>query len=194
MEWAVPIQKIDASKIQVGSLQKTAKPITSLSYSDGTFHFQHLNILLPPLPVKEYDATTGKLVLNLSEFKSTSQRLFSVQETILNTVYHQQKQWFSDSDRSPDQIQSLFQPFVENDLLHLYCPLQTQEKKYGLSLWKEGSWKKLTVPGLFQKGDLLRVGLRLQGISFQMNVNTGSWTGRFRVQHRIFCMYHCNKS
>jgi hypothetical protein len=90
-------------------------------------------------------------------------------------------------------IQALFQPFLENDSLHLYCPLQTQEKRHSLHIWKEGEWKRLVVAGLIQKGDSVRVALRLQGISFQLHPTSLSWTGRFRVQHRIFSLYHCSK-
>ena len=190
MEWSIPIQKLEVGKVTTGALQRNTKPLTPLSYKDGAFDLQHLNILLPPLSVKEYDIQTGKLILNLSDNLQTSAKLSALQETLLSTVYHQQRLWFGDSNRSREQIQTFFQPFLEQALLHLYCPLQTQEKKHFLNIWKGGKWQRLLAPDLIQKGDIIRVGLRMQGISFQMNPTTNVWTGRFRVQHRIFCIYH----
>lgn len=192
MEWSIPIQKLEVGKVYVNPIQKTLKPICSLSYKDGPFSLQNLNILLPPLPIKEYDSASGKLILNLSENIQTAAKLFALQEYLLATVFLQQKLWFPESNRTKEQIQNLFQPFLEDTYLHLYCPIQIQEKKHSLYIWKNGEWTCLSSPGVIQKGDIIRVGLRMQGISFQLSPQTSTWTGRFRVQHRIFCIYHCN--
>lgn len=191
MEWTIPIQKLEVSKIQVGSLQKLAKPLSPLSYSDGPVVFQSLNILLPPLLVKDYDTTTGKLLLSLTESPATAAKLSALQGSLLQSVFMNQKQWFPESNRTKEQIQSFFQSFVESSCLHLYCPLQNQEKRHNIFLWKDNTWNRLSSPGLIQKGDSIRVALRLQGISFQMNTSTNTWTGRFRVQHKISCIYYC---
>lgn len=192
MEWTIPIQKLELSKICPGLFQNTLKPLTPLEYKDGTTNFKHLNILLPPLTIRDYDVATGKLILHLPEQSAIYQKLIALQDSLLLLVYQHQKTWFSDSNRTKDQIQHYFQPFVEGNSLQLYCPLQSQEKKFFLHIWKEGEWKKLVSPGLLQKGDTIRVALRLQGISYQTNGQSGSWTGRFRVQHRIMCIYHCS--
>lgn len=192
MEWSVPIQKLEVSKIKIGLLQKSLKPLTPLSYVDGPFTLHHLNILLPPLTIKEYDSQTGKLVLHLQDSNPTLQKLSALQDSFLQSVFMNQRQWFPESSRTKEQFQSLFQPFLENNNLHLYCPIQTQEKKHFLHVWKKGNWNVLSAPGLLEKGDTIRVALRLQGISFQTNPVSGIWTGRFRVQHRIFSIYHCS--
>ena len=193
MEWSIPIQKLEVSNIKTGLLQKSLKPLTPLSYIDGPFSLQHLNILLPPLTIKEYDVQTGKLVLNLQDSLQTYQKLSALQDTLLQAVFQNQRQWFSESSRSREQIHAFFQPFLENTNLHLYCPVQSQEKKHFLHVWKQGSWNVLSSPGVcIEKGDTIRVALRLQGISYQMNQSSGTWTGRFRVQHRIFSIYHCS--
>ena len=191
MEWTIPIQKVEVSKIQVGSLQRLAKPLSSLSYSDGPMVFQHFNILLAPLCIKDYDTQTGKLILSLSESTATAAKLSALQGSLLQSVFTNQRQWFPESNRTKEQIQSLFQSFVENNNLYLYCPVQTQEKRNSIHVWKDNTWNKLAGPGLLHKGDSIRVALRLQGISFQMNPSTGVWTGRFRVQHKISCIYVC---
>jgi hypothetical protein len=193
MEWTIPIQKVEVSKIQFGPLQKSFKPLTPLSYADGPIVFQNLNILLPPLPIKEYDSSTGKLILNLAESPNTAAKLFALQDSLLNAVYTNQKIWFGDSPRTREQIQNYFQSFVETTSLHLYCPLSSQEKRHTISIWKDNQWKKFESTGLFAKGDSIRVAMRLQGISYQMNASTNVWTGRFRVQHKIICLYSCPK-
>ena len=129
MEWTIPIQKLEVNKIQVGTLQKSLKPLTPLSYADGPIVFQNLNLLLPPLTVKEYDSTTGKLLLGLTESPSTAAKLLALQESLLQSVFTNQKQWFAESMRTREQIHSSFQAFLENTCLHLSCPLQNQERK-----------------------------------------------------------------
>lgn len=191
MEWSIPIQKLELTKILPGPLQTMGKALTPLEYRDGPFALKHLNILLPPLIIREYDSSTGKLSLHLPEQSAILQKLLALQESLLLLVYQHQKSWFSDSNRTKEQIQHFFQPFVEGNSLQLYCPLQTSDKKYFFSLWKSGAWSRLTAPGVLQRGDVVRVALRLQGISYQTNTTSGSWTGRFRIQHRIMCMYHC---
>jgi hypothetical protein len=191
MEWSIPIQKLELPKILPGTLQTTGKALTPLEYKDGPFALKHLNILLPPLTIREYDATTGKLTLFLPDQSAILQKLLALQESLLLLVYQHQKSWFPESSRTKEQISHFFQPFVEGNNLQLYCPLQTSDKKYFFSIWKEGAWSWLTAPGVLQRGDILRVALRLQGISYQTSPQTGSWTGRFRIQHKIMCMYHC---
>jgi len=192
MEWTVPIQKLELQKISPGVLTTTGKPLTPLEYKDGPFHLKHLNILLPPLLIKEYDTNTGRLVLLLPEASPILNKMMALQESLLMLVFQHQKSWFSDSNRTKEQIQGSFQPFVEGNHLNLYCPLQAQDKKYFLHIWKEGVWSRLNTPGTLQKGDIIRVALRLQGISYLTNPTSGSWTGRFRIQHRIMCIYHCS--
>jgi hypothetical protein len=53
MEWTVPIQKLELPKITPGALSNIGKPLTPLEYKDGPFHLKHLNILLPPLVIRE---------------------------------------------------------------------------------------------------------------------------------------------
>lgn len=194
MEWTVPIQKLELSKITPGTLQTLMKPLTPLEYRDGFVTMKHLNILLPPLMIRDYDAGTGKLTLHLPEQSAIYNKLVALQESLLLLVYQHQKTWFPESNRTKEQIQNFFQPFVEANSLQLYCPLQSNDKKYFLHVWKDGVWKKLVSPGLLQKGDVIRVALRLQGISYQTSQSSNSWTGRFRVQHRIMCMYHIASS
>jgi hypothetical protein len=196
MEWLLPLQKMEVGKVHVGNLNRGTKLMAPLAYMDGSFSMPHLSILLPPLPVKEYDPNTGKLLIQLSDSLMTSSKLLALQETLLGAVYLQQRNWFSQSQRSPEEIRSFFQPFLDRDILHLYCPVVVQDKKTPggnqIEIWKKNVWHKGVRPGLLQKGDVIRIALRLQGLSFQSQNGLTEWTGRFRIQHKIISILHCS--
>ena len=68
MEWCIPLQKLEVSKVQIGSLYvqnvkgtKDKKPLAPLAYIDGQSVFQSLHILLPHLTVESYDPLNGRL-------------------------------------------------------------------------------------------------------------------------------------
>jgi hypothetical protein len=196
MEWLLPIQKMEVAKVHIGGLNRGIKLMAPLAYMDGSFCMPHLNLLLPPLTVKEYDPHTGKLLIQISDSLLTSSKLLALQETLLGAVYLQQRNWFSTSFRTPDEIRTYFQPFLDRDVLHLYCPMIVQEKKAPgagqIEIWKQNIWHKGVKPGLLQKGDFVRIALRLQGLSFQSQNGTSEWTGRFRIQHKIISILHCS--
>lgn len=186
MEWSIPLQKLDVTKIHPCPLQKSQKPLTPLSYIDGPIHMQQVNILLPPLIIKEYDLQTGRLILQVNS--DSLLKLTSLQDTLLGIVCKNQGSWFQNQPKTKEELKSLFQPFLENGFLYLYCPLQTQERKYIINIWKDGIWNPLYMPGDLRKGQTIRVGIRVQGISYQTNTASGVWTGRFRLQHRLYCI------
>ena len=47
MEWAIPLQKLELGKVQIGNIKNYDKMIAPLAYFDGTNTFNNLNILLP---------------------------------------------------------------------------------------------------------------------------------------------------
>ena len=67
MEWAVPLQKIDVNKINVGQIRYGEKPLAPLAYYDGPIRLPSVNILLPALLVKDYDPQTGRLKLSIQD-------------------------------------------------------------------------------------------------------------------------------
>jgi len=44
-------------------------------------------------------------------------------------------------------------------------------------------------PTFLQPGDLVRVALRIQGLSFHTHPTFGTWSGRFRLQHKIMALF-----
>ncbi len=197
MEWVIPIQKLEVGKVTIGNLLAGLKPLVPLSYKDGHVQFPCLSLLLPRLLVKAYDARTGRLDISLKENPQALQKLQAIQSTLLSAVLQYQVSWFGQEARSFQELQRLFQPMVEGDILHLYCPLTTHEKK-GLQdsiiiFRKEEGGKIESYQGMraqfLQPGDFVRIALRIQGISFHNHPNVGEWTGKFRLQHRIIAMY-----
>jgi hypothetical protein len=203
MEWVIPLQKLEVNKVQTGTFMNGMKPLAPLYYMDGETQFPSLAILLPALPVKIYEPDTGKLVLSLASGSSASMnKLQALQNSLLMYVYNNQGVWFNQARRDFAELQQLFQPMVEGDLLHLYCPVSVQDKKSGgvdsIVVYRTDASRTdgSTVvgsqgvrPHFLQPGDSVRVCLRIQGISFHNHPAYGEWTGKFRLQHKIIALY-----
>jgi hypothetical protein len=192
MEWTIPLQKLEVAKVNVGAFLNGTKPLVPLAYVDGQIHFPALNILLPPLPVKFYDPQTGKLDVSLKESAGAQQKLVALQKTLFQLVVNQQSNWFGKQSKSQEDLNELFQPMIENDTLHLYCPVTIQEKRTGaesILVYTGNTIVKGVRPGHIQPGNTIRVAFRLQGISFHNNPVNGQWSGKFRFQHKILGIF-----
>jgi hypothetical protein len=203
MEWVIPLQKLEVNKVQMGTFIHGVKPLVPLSYVDGDFQFPSLSLLLPHLIVKSYDPQSGKLALSLRDASSVHNKLQALQAVLLSAVVLQQTSWFNQPKRDLAELQALFQPMIEGDVLHLYCPVSVQDKKNGgvdsiMVYRSEKGGPVLSSHGLrpayLQPGDSLRVSLRIQGISFHNHPTFAEWTGKFRLQHKIIALYIAKKS
>lgn len=192
MEWAVPLQKIDVNKINVGQIRYGEKPLAPLAYYDGSIHLPSVNLLLPALLVKDYDPQTGRLKLSIQDNTAVLHTLSSLQESLLKIVFQKQSEWFPGSRKSSEELHVFFQPFVENNIINLYCPSAVTGNT-SIPIWKNQMWSKGVSIGSIVKGDMIRVCLRIQGISFQHNLEADIWTGRFRLQHKILHVFCCPK-
>ena len=197
MEWVIPLQRLEVTKVQLGPLIIGPKPLASVSYIDGQTQFPSLSILLPHLVVKSYDSNTGKLALILQPVQAL-QKLQALQSTLLSYVYTQQAAWFNQEHREMAELSRLFQPMIEGDVLHLYCPVSVQDKKSGgvdsIVVYRSEKGGPIQAhqgvrPTFLQPGDLVRVALRIQGLSFHTHPTFGSWSGRFRLQHKIMALF-----
>jgi hypothetical protein len=191
MEWCVPLQKLELNKISVGSLitrvNREKKPMVPLSYVDGQVTMPVLTILLPHLIIDSYNPANGRLELAMMTNWIAS-KLTAIQTSLLEVICASQVAWFGTSKFSREEVYRLFQPMVEGNKLHLYCPSTLQEKRKGMNgirIWRDGMWVEDVQPGFLTRGQIVRVTLQIQGMSLQMGVNDTSWTGRARLQHRI---------
>ena len=101
MEWQLPIQKVEISNINIGSpwareLKKeyAQKPMAPLSYFSTHFRMPFVSLLFPPLPVLEYNPTSGRLVLDMTETSLASIKLSTFQDTLVNAIVYHQYAWF----------------------------------------------------------------------------------------------------
>jgi hypothetical protein len=193
MEWAIPIQTFTPNHVRLGSFHPTVKHIIPLSYQEGPYTFTSLNILLPTVHVKSYEPATGRLVLSLQANHSTQQKLQQFQELLITSVTRNQKQWFpGEAEKGAREIRDGFQPFLDGNALHLYCPIHSAAHNE-IQYYSGGvGWTRGTPPpglGGFAVGAPIRLALRIYGISFHQHPLTKAWTGRFRLQHRIVAMY-----
>jgi hypothetical protein len=203
MEWVIPLQKLEVNKVQMGSFINGAKPLVPLSYVDGEIQFPSLSLLLPHLTVKSYDPQSGKLALSLRDSTGVQNKLQALQITLLSAVLAHQSAWFNQPRRELPELQALFQPMIEGDVLHLYCPVSVQDKKNGgvdsiMVYRSEKGGPVLSSHGLrpayLQPGDSLRVSLRIQGLSFHNHPTFAEWTGKFRLQHKIIALFIAKKT
>ena len=190
MEWTIPIQTLDTSKVCISTMTKGQKPMAAFSYKDGELQFHSLSVLLPSLVVKSYDMETGKLALSLSGHQAVLNKLTELQKIILDTTKANYRSWFAgESERSYHDIVSAFQHLVSNGAVHLYCPLVNTGSFNEIQVYSAGAWSRGCSSSLFTPGKQLRIAVRFQGISFHQHPITRAWTGKSRVQHRILAMY-----
>jgi hypothetical protein len=195
MELSLPLQKLEITKIRLGSLSsrpnREKKPMIPLAYMDGQLVMPILTILLPHMTVDSYNSANGRLDL-IIDSAWIGAKLNSIQSSLLTALSQSQNSWFGKVEFTNQDICTLFQPMIEGNKLHLYCPSTLVEKRKGsgvIKLWKDDSWIEGVRPGLLAPGQRIRVALQLQGISLQLGTTDNEWTGRSRLQHRVLCIY-----
>ena len=119
MEWSIPLQKLEVGKVQIGEIQHNEKSLVPLAYFDGQNSFSNLNIFLPKLKVEEFDETSGKLIISLTNSKICDAKLNALQSTLLGAVFIQQHVWFPEIFYTHESLNNLFKPIVDNGLLNL---------------------------------------------------------------------------
>jgi hypothetical protein len=195
MEWQLPIQKVEIGNINIGSPwvrnaqgenhSYIQKPMAPLSYFGTQFRMPFVSLMFPPLPVIEYNPTSGKLILDMFDSSLASIKLNTLQDTIVNAIVYHQAGWFK-SEFSKDDIIRGFQPIIQDNHLHLHCPLSGQEHLRSIPIFKDGVWKKSFSVDDLKLGTRIRVAVKIHGISF-LNRNDADikWSGKCRLQHRI---------
>jgi hypothetical protein len=184
MEWLIPTQTLQVENIQLGTLIQTSKPMVPLAYKDHDIHFSSLSVLLPCLPIKSFDKTTGQLVLSLAGSTAASTKLTTIQEMLLSAVSLNYKDWFP-SRKTPMDTKIGFQPMIRGNEIHLYCPVHN-EIMQSVPFFCDGEWASEGIQkDRLESGMRIRVAIRIQGISFLLLQNSDMWSGKYRIQHKI---------
>jgi hypothetical protein len=197
MEWQLPIQKVEIGNINIGSpwarlghgesRDHVSKPMAPLSYFGTQFRLPFVSLLFPPLAIAEYNAATGKLVLDMSDSNLASIKLNTLQDTIINAIVYHQSGWFK-TEFSKEDIAAGFQPIIQNNQLQLYCPSDssagTSATVRSIPFFKDKGWNNAFSAEELKAGARVRVAVKIHGISFLLGP-TGQWTGRCRLQHRV---------
>ena len=183
MEWLIPTQTLQVENIQLGTLIQTSKPMVPLAYKDRDIHFSSLSVLLPSLPIKSFDKTTGQLVLSLGE-STAATKLNTIQEMLMAAVSLNHKEWFP-SRKTPVDTKIGFQPMIRGSEIHLYCPVHN-EIMQSVPFFCDGDWHAGGIQkDRLESGMRIRVAIRIQGISFLLHQNSEIWSGKYRIQHKI---------
>lgn len=194
MEWTIPAQSFISDYAHISPPSIHQKLTAALGYVDPTEHvtFPWFSILLPPLPIKSYNSDTGKLILSLVGVPAILANFIALQTRILQTIQSNYTTWFpSEPQRCLEEISASFQPLIQNNCIHLYCPLHTVGSFNEISVYSDSSWSKgIIPPSLLVPGKMIRAAIRLQSISFHQHPLTKVMTGRFRIQHRILALLH----
>ena len=93
--------------------------------------------------------------------------------------------WFCETFFSLETIQNLFKPIVQNGFLNLFYPVHLTSD---IRIYKNGVWYNKYESGLISPNDSVRIMFRIQGISFHKHTYNNSWSGKFRLQHRIYAV------
>ena len=194
MEWTIPAKTFIPANVIMTPPNRNEKPFATLSYNEEDVNFPYVSIFLPPLPVKSYDADTGKLALSLAGNTSILNKLVVLQNRILQKIQENYSTWFpSEHRRGFEDMSHMFQPLIHNNCIHLYCPLTTVGSFNEIGFFSGTSWSKGVIPSTaFTAGSTIRAAVRLQSISFHQHPLTKELTGRFRIQHRILALFKHN--
>ncbi len=173
------------------SRDHVSKPMAPLSYFGTQFRLPFVSLLFPPLAIAEYNAATGKLVLDMSDSNLASIKLNTLQDTIINAIVYHQSGWFK-TEFSKEDIAAGFQPIIQNNQLQLYCPADssagTASSGYptvrSIPFFKDKGWNNAFSAEELKSGARVRVAVKIHGISFLLGP-TAQWTGRCRLQHRV---------
>lgn len=166
---------IPAVSLQLSSLQALAprdhgeKILFPLRYEDPLFSAQTVTLLLPPLKLKSYSATTQLLEVYADPILS---KLQAIQEALLQQLLSQ-KAWLSSASLRASEIQHLFQPMLKQNILTVFLHPKTW-------IFRNGTWKQGPATE-FSAGSTLQLVLRLQGLQVLPPTNPGK---RIRIQHQ----------
>ena len=191
MEFAIPVTRFDPSHVTLNEPRTgTFKKTIPFGYSDSTLVFSSLILNLEPLKVVEIDWDKNQLVLEEFTGLSFLSKLDQFQK-LVNTQITNNFRKFLTEEELPDTLTIMpLQSCVKARRITLYLSNEPSNLPFfndavpPIGATTSSKFSKDTV----QPGDLIRVVVRLHGISLQMTPSN-IWTGKSRIQHHVLELY-----
>jgi hypothetical protein len=197
-EWFIPSQILELSCVEIEEPRKLTGPgvpayaadrlIAPISYRTPISSLPCLTLLTPFLRVRFWDSPSGRLELELDPDSPFSTKLIALQEYILSLL-GAHLTWLPPDQRSVQDIYPNFQTLVHNGNCTVYLHGPNPERKQMGRVWcyQNSGWQKGVGQHSFQKGQQIRLALRIQGICF---LQTASGRQRYRIQHQVIAIFH----
>lgn len=184
MEFTIPVTRFDANNVTLNQPRSgSCKKTIPFGYTDNSLVFSSLILNLEPLKVVEIDWEKNQLVLEEYTTLSFLSKLDQFQR-LVNTQISTNFRKFLTDEELPDTLSILpLQSCVKARRIILYI----SNEPSNLPFFNDGLAAKFSKETV-QPGSLLRVVVRLHGVSLQMTLSN-IWTGKSRIQHHVLELY-----
>ena len=193
MEFAIPVTRFDPNNVTLnqprsGSYKKTIP----FGYTDNSLTFSSLVLSLEPLKVVEIDWDKNQLVLEEFTNLSFLSKLEQFQRLVNSQITNNFRKFLSD-DELPDTLSIMpLQSCVKSRRITLYLSNEPSSLPFFSDTGATTATGTATAckfsKDTVQPGSLLRVVVRLHGVSLQMTPSN-IWTGKSRIQHHVLELY-----
>ena len=182
MDFAIPISQFDPNNVRLDQVKSCPlRKTISFAYTDGNITLNSLILVLHPLRVIELDMEKKQIVLE--ETKGVFLSKLEQFQTNVNTELEKSPRKWLDESMLPSVIKNPLQQWVKTKRFTLYLSSDPSSLS---TFTQEG--KTLFSDSLIQPGDMVRVILKIHGLSLQMS-EEDIWTGKSRIQHHILQLY-----
>jgi hypothetical protein len=184
MEFAIPVTRFDPNNVTLnqprsGSYKKTIP----FGYTDNSLTFSSLVLSLETLKVVEIDWDKNQIILEEYTNLPFLSKLEQFQRLVNSQITTNFRKFLTD-DEFPETLSIMpLQSCVKSRRITLYLSNEPSSLPF-FSDTGPSKFSKDTV----QPGSLLRVVVRLHGVSLQMTPSN-IWTGKSRIQHHVLEIY-----
>ena len=191
MEFAIPVTRFVPNNVILnqprgGSYKKTIP----FGYNDNSLTFSSLILSLETLKVVEIDWDKNQLILEEFTGLSFLSKLEQFQKSVNTQITNNFRKFLTDEELPDTLTISPLQSCVKSRRITLYLSNDPSSLPFFDNATATGAtttackFSKDTV----QPGTLLRVVVRLHGVSLQMTPSN-IWTGKSRIQHHVLELY-----
>jgi sucrose-6-phosphate hydrolase SacC (GH32 family) len=182
MDFAIPISHFDPKKVKLDQIKSCPlRKTISFAYQEENIQFTNLSLVLHPLRVIELDMEKKHLILEESN-SSLLSKLEQLQSNINTELEKNPRRWLEQS-KIPSILKNPLQQWIKSKQFALYLSSDPSS----LSIFTDEG-KVTFTEDILQPGDMVRVIIKIHGLSLQMS-EEDIWTGKSRIQHHILQLY-----